>query len=101
MDRPERFCSGNYQRPYHVEHTFCITKTNKKNIFLFQQAINQTTAWLAGIFGLLGLGMAILFGRNYCLLRKVSAEKERLQAELKAVFELVGTPLIDRNIDVK
>lgn len=45
--------------------------------------------------------MAILFGRNYCLLRKVSAEKERLQAELKAVFELVGTPLIDRNIDVK
>ena len=62
----------------------------KNNPLFFTQVINTTTAWLAGIFGVLALGLAILFGRNYCTLRKVSAEKERLQAELKAIVLLVG-----------
>lgn len=67
-----------------------IKSTYSNEIFIFTQVINTTTAWLAGIFGVLALGLAILFGRNYCGLRKVSAEKERLQAELKAIVLLVG-----------
>ena len=72
-----------------VSNSNLINNLNNNPLF-FTQVINTTTAWLAGIFGVLALGLAILFGRNYCTLRKVSAEKERLQAELKAIVLLVG-----------